>query len=144
MISGDYSLALGAVLFGMVYFPPPVDELLEVPFVVDTGALRTCIALKDLIRLSTDVPEKLVIKPGDALRGVGGVTVGLTTNVGIAFTHDDQDKTTFHLDATLLMDPNSLGLPSFLGRDILFNGEVSLDPTSETVRCDFPRGIVRL
>ena len=74
MITGRYDSVSGAKIDGAVYLPEPVDTLLPVTFLVDTGAVISCLSRDDLSRLDVDALSRL--RPDnstDALRGIGCV-----------------------------------------------------------------------
>ena len=74
------------------------------------------------------------------MRGVGGAVTGFATHIGLEFTHDDAEVSSFDLNVLLLLDPGSLGLPSLLGRDMLFRGPLHFDPVGGRVSLDLPKG----
>ena len=74
---------------------------------------------------------------------MGGIIIPPVTAAAIAFTHDDAAISMFGLALPVLMDPSFVGLPSLLGRGILFHGPLSFDP-SETVTFNPPRDTFRL
>jgi hypothetical protein len=140
VITGIYDLDQGAFLTGTVYFPPPVDDILEVSFLVDTGAARTCISLNDLLRLDGNTQGRIDIRPGVPLRGVGGTVANFLARAGVGFVHDDQNMSRFSMDVSLMIDASTAGLPSLLGRDILFKGDLAFEPDQGTVLFDAPVG----
>jgi hypothetical protein len=140
VISGAYGLSHGGRITGVVHLPAPVDERIEVSFLVDTGATHTCISLIDLLRLSSQVPETIAISHRDPLWGLGGAVPGLATPASVAFLHEDSTTSRFVLDVGLLLSPDTAGIPSVLGRDILFRGDLHFDPAAGAVYFDAPRG----
>jgi hypothetical protein len=111
---------------------------------VDSGAERTCISLDDLLRLDGDIQSKIAIKPGTGLRGIGGSIASYVAVAGVGFTHDDQGSSMFALELSLVADLSVAGLPSLLGRDILFRGDLIFEPGPGTVCFDAPKGSYNL
>jgi hypothetical protein len=132
VIPGSYDELSGAFLRAAVYFRPPVDKFLLISFLVDTGAARTHIAFDDLENLEDSI-DLLVLGGDEPVRGIGGEASGVTTPVSMAFRHTDQDATMFGLWMPLLTERANSGLPSFLGRDILFRGDLRFDPSAGLV-----------
>jgi hypothetical protein len=64
----------------------------------------------------------------------------LSTRAHIALTHEDSAVSHLELDVALLLDPNVLGLPSVLGRDVLYRGHLHFDPSAGGVYFDAPKG----
>jgi hypothetical protein len=139
VIPGVYDEPSGAFLRAAVYFRPPINKLLLVPFLVDTGATRTHIAFDDLEDLGDSI-NLLVLRSGQPVRGIGGETSGATTPVAMVLRHIDAAATMFGLRMPLLTDRANSGLPSILGRDILFRGHLRLDPSAGLVYFDPPVG----
>jgi hypothetical protein len=140
MISGAYNTATGATITGTVYFPEPVDRFLAVSFLVDTGSSSTCLSLDNLLELGSDVSSRLPTDRGvEVLRGIGGIVNLRLTEAAIGFSHHDNGLSIFRLALPLMMDRSFVGLPSILGRDILFRGPLSFNPEEETVSFDPPK-----
>ena len=139
MIEGIYNPRRGAYLSTFVYFPPPVDELIEVPFMVDSGASWTMMFGADLLKLGDKVNQLPVQRSPLPVRGVGGTRQPWTTQGAIGFFHADGGFTSFILNMALLPDIAE-GLPSLLGTDVLSHGPVVLDPGSHRVTFDVPSG----
>ena len=65
---------------------------------------------------------------------------GFATRVGLEFSHEDGEASAFDMSVLLLLDPGSLGVPSLLGRDILFRGPLHFDPGLQGVSFNLPKG----
>jgi hypothetical protein len=134
MISWTYDPESGATVIGAVYFPPPLNRILVVTFLVDTGASHSCLSVDDLPLMDPDFITRLATRPTDqAFRGIGGVIFPRMTEAAISLAHDDGALSAFELDLALMVDPSYAGLPSILGRDILFHGRLEFDPDSRSV-----------
>lgn len=117
--------------------PSPVDEIIEIPFLVDTGASWTTLHTLDLLKLGSKLASLPVQRSPISLRGVGGATLQpLTTRCGVAFPHVEGGYTRFVITVALLADQASLGLPSLLGMDILSHGLLEVNPQAQTVHFD--------
>jgi hypothetical protein len=81
-----------------------------------------------------------LVSDSDSLQGIGGSITPWATNAGISFVHEDGSLTIYDLLLRLIIDPSSAELPAVLGRDILFSGRLSFDPTAGQVLCDAPVG----
>ena len=140
MIAGTYDQLTGAYITGFVYFKLPVDQILQVKFLVDTGAAHSFLSLVDLAELATKVQTQLQMAPSGGIRGIGGIASSVNTPVSIAFRHEDGDATLLGLDLALLVEPDSADLPSVLGRDVLFRGSLHFDPVAGEGYFDVPKG----
>ena len=140
MIRGLYRSPNTAYISGFVYFPPPVDEVLEVPFLVDTGASWTSLFATDLLRLGDKIGTLPVERAPIELRGVGGTLQPWTVRGGVAFVHDEGGFTTFTVNLALIPDAAGAGLPALLGMDILSHGTLQIDPSDQKVTFDAPNG----
>jgi hypothetical protein len=140
LISGIYEAAQGAYVTATVYFPSPVDRSLEVPFLVDSGAATTCLSITDFVRLG-DATGLVPFRPSTRpMRGVGGSITPHRTAAGILFVHDEGYFSIYGLDLHLILDTSFIGMPSLLGRDILYGGHMGFDPVGGNVTLDLPRG----
>jgi hypothetical protein len=140
MLRGVYDQSRGGVLLGTVFFPPPIADFLEVRFLIDTGSSHTCLAQDDLIRLGSGAVARLRTEAGVApIRGIGSRINPRTTEAFIGFSHNDGGISIFTIKLPLLAGPTFTGLPSILGRDILFHGELRFDPSVGGVYFDPPK-----
>lgn len=140
MITGLYDAAHGAFVTGSVYFPPPTARRIDVSFLVDSGAAKTCLSITDFIKLGADA-SKLPMRPSPiAIRGVGGGVRPFLTVAGLLFVHDDGQFSTFGMELPLILDPSFVGMPSLLGRDILYRGLTRFEPGSREVVIELPVG----
>jgi hypothetical protein len=124
---------------GFVYFPPPVDLRIEVPFLVDTGASITTFHLTDLIKLGSKLSALPMHPAAYELKIAGGGTTRPNlTPCGIAFPHPEGGYSMFALPACVYTEPNSLGTAALLGMDVLSEGELIVQPHHGLVLFDCP------
>ncbi len=104
----------------------------RIPFLLDTGAERTCLHPTDTDRMRIPI-EAL----GGAIqsRGVGGISAYYREPALLSF--DDDPYTRVYAIELLIADPRegNQGLPSLLGRDVINNWRISYDPTDSTLEC---------
>jgi hypothetical protein len=84
--------------------------------------------------------ERLPILNRESVPGFGGAAESPVSRASIAFRHDDSDATLIGLPLALLADAGSAGLPSILGREVLFSGDLRFDPSAGRVYFDPPKG----
>jgi hypothetical protein len=141
LITGFYDAANGAYITASVFFPAPVDELLVVSFLVDTGATSTCIGITDLLRLSQNSQNRLPMTPvPHGMRGIGGSITPCVTPAAIGFVHDDGQTSLFDLSLNMMIGQEAVGIPALLGRDILYRGDLQFHPKAGLVLLDLPVG----
>jgi hypothetical protein len=110
LIEGDL-LAEGAFLKAYGRFAA-IPEAIEVGFLIDTGAAMSTLMPSDVAALG-------------AFEGIGGVLRTYTTEASLEFGHSDGGTSVFNLDLLLVVEPMADDLPSILGRDVLFRGQIS-------------------
>jgi hypothetical protein len=139
VITGSYDLDEGAFIEVTIYFPSPVEQWVEISLLVDSGASRTCVSSSQLRSLGVGVSYPSRRLPHQVV-GIGGAASGFTSAAVIAMRHEDYEATIFGLDVIVLADTGSAVLPSVLGRDILFHGDLRLDPSTRRVYFEPPKG----
>ena len=140
MIVGAYDLS-GPILYGEVYFPPPIDRrLADVAFVLDSGASTSCLMPGDVVRVPPEVAALAIQPQSPPLFGVGGSVPRSSTVVVISLRHEGGNRSFIQLRISAIMQSSAIGLPSLLGRDVLMLARVVLDPEAETVTFDLPPG----
>lgn len=94
-----------------------------VEFLVDTGASRTTIRDKDVIRLGIDFSK--LEKLSEGMLGIGGlVDTYVLRNVKLAFRREDEESHVENFDRICILkhavlDEKIMRIPSILGRDML-------------------------
>lgn len=105
----------------------------RIPFLLDTGAERTCLHPRDTNRARIPI-EAL----GGAIqsRGVGGLSRYYRESALLSFY--DQLYTRVYAIELLIADPHegNEGLPSLLGRDVLNSWNINYDPMTDTLECN--------
>lgn len=127
---------------GFVYFPAPVDEVIEVPFLVDTGASWTMLSSLDLVKLGTKLLKVPISQSPISLTGIGGTVQAWTTRCGLVFFHEDGSRTGFALNVALNLALTDL--PSLLGMDVLAHGVLSVDAVNTAVTWEVPNRVFTL
>lgn len=140
MITGPYAADRGARVYGRVLFPTLGETVLGVWFTVDSGAYSTCLFISDFSRLGGQASRLPLRASPNYLAGIGGRTRTLLTDAIIEFEHARGQRSSFALEIHLILDRSYAGLPSLLGRDILFLGDTRLEPSRHRVRLDIPVG----
>ena len=113
--------------------------MIEVPFLVDTGASWTTLHLTDLLKLGDALGGLMTTPSPIPLRGVGGSTVRpYAMRVGLAFPHVNGGFSRFAMSVAMLPDQAGWGTPSLLGMDVLRHGALTIDATREIVQFDPP------
>lgn len=123
-------------LSGFVILTDPA-EVLEVSFLVDTGAMQTTLHPADSLRSQIWAhPEHLRIPPVPMV-GIGGIASGYERPGVVAFLHTDQRATSFRVWLSV-PSPSETNrtFPSLLGTDILRFGRLIVDPAASTVSFD--------
>jgi hypothetical protein len=143
LISGINDHWQGSFITGAVYFPS-IDKFLEVAFLVDTGATFTCLMPDDLARLEDDFGKVPSRSSDISAQGIGGTVSRWLTDAAIAFTHDSAEESLIELALSFIVDPAATGLPSLLGRDILYTANFAFNPVAQSVTLDLPVGRFRL
>jgi hypothetical protein len=125
LIEGEI-LADGAFLRAYVRFGA-IPEAIEVGLLIDTGAARTTLMPSDIAPLGAFAMARLSshLRPSVVLEGIGGAVRTYTTEASIELRHSDGSTSALNLDLLLVVDRSALDVPSVLGRDILFRGQVS-------------------
>ncbi|MPZ50605.1 MAG: hypothetical protein GEU75_15125 [Dehalococcoidia bacterium] len=115
--------------------------MVNVSFLVDTGASRTCVAPSDLLRFGSGASERLTLRAdAGSFIGVGGSVTVHSIEGALVFVHDSGDITAFGLELNLIFDPSANALPSILGREVLCKGLLALDAAGGKVSFDPPVG----
>jgi hypothetical protein len=65
-------------------------------------------------------------------------------DAAIGFVHEDGRTSIFLLPLALMLDSSFAGLPSILGRDILFHGELRFDQLAGRVFFNPPKEDIQL
>src|SRR5215216_5833775 len=128
MIRGLVVPELGAFILATVHLPHPLDRRTEVLFVVDTGSDRTVLMPRDLAPLGFDAAlrESRGVIPARTLKGIGSAVATYAASASVTFNHGSEATSTFNMSLGLIDDPLCQDIPSILGRDILFRGQVSV------------------
>jgi hypothetical protein len=94
-----------------------------IEFLVDTGASRTTICDKDVIRLGIDFRQ--LEKLGEGMLGIGGlVDTYVSKDVKLIFRREDKGSHVENFDRVYflkhkVLDERIMRIPSILGRDML-------------------------
>lgn len=126
---------------------PAFTEFNKVVFLLDTGADKTAITLRDALRLGADVPKITAGNPIE-MKGVGGAARAYPIkHVELIFLERSPhsiDEVSVHIELLdeVLLIPN---LPtSILGRDVLSRFDVEINSVSGEInlkRNDFGGGV---
>ena len=121
MIRGLTLPEIGAILLADVRLVGS-DEVNRILFVVDTGAAYSLLMPHDLPAfrgLSLDS-----LGAGPEIEGLGGSIRTRSAPAVLSFRHDNNARSTFFLTLALDSEEGREHLPSILGRDVLFRGQV--------------------
>jgi hypothetical protein len=126
LISGTLVPNSGALFRASVHFPE-IGESLAVTFLADTGAGISCLMPEALGPLPLSAQARLAaqLRPGIPLYGIGGITSTYETPAIVIFDHTDGSSSEFVLKLSLIADRRYRDVPSMLGRDVLFRGQLS-------------------
>jgi hypothetical protein len=126
LILGQIVPELGATLSGSVDFLG-LGIQIEVSFLADTGTQRTCLMPSALALLPLSVQAQLAshLRPGPPLQGVGGFARTYEVPAALRFEHAVGEISEIRLNILLMVDQSYVTLPSILGLDVLFQGQVS-------------------
>ncbi len=131
----------GAIISGWLYFPAPIDHLIEVPFLVDTGAQWTTLQSWDILKVPPAKWQGRLAPSPLPLRGLGGTVRPAVASAILAFAHVGGGFTFFALDAVaLLLAPLSEAGPSIMGMDVLSHGALLVDVGRGRVEFDVAVG----
>jgi hypothetical protein len=127
-----------------VDFPAPVDEVLDVRFLVDTGATYSTLHRTHLSRLGRRIGS-LHLEPLTRPVGLaGGRSVRPnTTDCTLVFPHEGGGFTRFHLKIVVFPEPESMGTPALLGMDVISLGDLTIRRDG-AVTFDCPPGAIEV
>ena len=128
MIRGTFAARQEAYVEAHVYLPPPLHVFIKVSFLIDTGAEVTCLMPHDLAELAPAQLEVLkgMLQPAPTtLRTLAGPIQHGVSRAVLGFDHDNGDFSSFGLHLRVVTAERYLNNPSLLGRDVLFQGQVS-------------------
>jgi len=124
-----------------------------VEFLVDTGASRTTICDKDVVRLGIDF--NMLERLSEGMLGIGGlVDTYVLENVKLTFRREDEESHVENFDRIYVLkhavlDERIMRIPSILGRDMLNKHALIYDKRHETAYitdetfCNFQRSRAR-
>lgn len=147
MITGYCDPWNGPLIRGYFYVPRPIGLVVEISWLVDTGSPYTCLMPTDIANLGIDrqiMDAAGLRREDETTRGVGGPVERWTFPAGVGFAHDDGQESIFDLRLSVLRGEGAVGLPSVLGRDILYLGSVALEGAGGAVTLDLPPGVITL
>lgn len=145
MIRGELVAGRWPRISAWVHFPPPVDRIAEIPFLVDTGCSWTTLHPADLREFGSPIANLVTRVPGTPVTGVGRPVQPLAARAIISLTHEDGSSSIFELDIALgVQTPLDFTLPSLLGMDILARGVLTIDGPQSSVVFETPPGTTAL
>lgn len=100
---------------------PSLGEELVIDFLLDTGADRTLIHGRDLLRFEGGSPGAgSGLTPGARVLGIGGQSLGYAEEEAeYVFAEEDGAQWSLAGRTHIALDPIAQGVPSLLGRDVL-------------------------
>ena len=136
MLTGYFSILENlpnprAYLRGFVDIPAVGLVEMQVEFLIDTGADRSCIGSSDASRMVRDFGVDLAdLQDGPLGRGIGGTVATRTAEVALTF--GDFSK---NMRIEILEPPPDarFAIPSLLGRDILSNFALFVEERTDKV-----------
>lgn len=117
MIAGEILPASGLLVVRGLVRVPELDAMGVVPFVVDTGADRTCLIVRNLEDLEADFGV-LTTLPSVPSTGFGGEQTAYLARGTLEF-RDEADSYQYDMEFLVPDSATTPALPSVLGRDIL-------------------------
>lgn len=119
-----------------MHVPDLNSNIVAVPFVVDTGAARSCIHAFDAMGAFGVPPASLDSRrwtDGIRVGGVGGGILARELAADFHFNHDDGQIESLTDLSVLVGDSTTQGLPSILGMDILKLFELRVTASTVTL-----------
>ena len=123
MIRGLVLPELGALLLSDVRLVGS-SQVSRILFLVDTGAQHSILMPHDL-RSFSDLPLG-DLQEGPIVHGLGGNLRSQISLSSLSFRHESNARTTFTLPLAVSRGVGQEDLPSILGRDVLFRGQLSV------------------
>ena len=125
MLYGSFGIHSGAPNLDAYLVLPELGVSGQVNFLVDTGAVITCLHPNDLLALGADL-EAVKGLPTLTVSGVGGSPTVYRTPGYVAFG-DDNSVYAYEIQVSILDPEGAPPLASMLGRDILKHWRITID-----------------
>ena len=125
MIRGLVGPDFGAVI--LVWVRLESGAARRILFLVDTGSSQTILAPRDAKALGIDLEALYsTVQAGARTFGIGGSVPVAFVPSSVSLDHVDGSRTTFILNLAVALESLVSDLPSILGRDVLFRGQLSV------------------
>ncbi len=135
MIVGFFNSSDRPIVRSRLYFPR-FRRWVEVAFLLDTGAVSTCLNFRDSLNMRVS-PEDMAGNAPVTLHGLGGSVEYYVENAYLFFRNGDgpKDVVGYTLDLPFTHDRRTSSLPSLLGQDIWSRWNIECDYLAGRLHC---------